>query len=232
VSGLLIVNADDWGLDPASTDAIAAVHARGAITSASAMVFEQDSERAASLAGPPLGLHLNVSDPYTGGPEVPAAVRERQARLAARLQRLGTDPRLAPLARDVVADQRARFEDLYGRSPDHVDGHRHMHLAPAVLLYGGLVKGERVRRSFTFRPGDKPPHNRALRATLNAYLARRFTTTRWFFALGHDAALQLAERDSVEVMTHPVWEGERRLLESDGWAQALARLRLGSYADL
>jgi hypothetical protein len=50
VSGLLIVNADDWGGSEATTDAILATFEAGRITSTSGMVHMPDSDRAAEIA--------------------------------------------------------------------------------------------------------------------------------------------------------------------------------------
>src|SRR5262245_3430518 len=71
---MLIVNADDLGRDTRATDTAIACHARGRITSASAMVFMADSARAATMAtdaGLTTGLHLNLSERFTA-PDVPA----------------------------------------------------------------------------------------------------------------------------------------------------------------
>jgi predicted glycoside hydrolase/deacetylase ChbG (UPF0249 family) len=46
--GLLIVNADDFGLRPDVTDAIIDVYRAARITSATAMVYMQDGARAAA----------------------------------------------------------------------------------------------------------------------------------------------------------------------------------------
>jgi predicted glycoside hydrolase/deacetylase ChbG (UPF0249 family) len=46
---MLIINADDWGRSVAETDAALRCYREGRITSVNAMVFMQDSERAARL---------------------------------------------------------------------------------------------------------------------------------------------------------------------------------------
>ena len=66
---MLIINADDWGRSRAETDAALQCHEHGRITSASAMVFMLDSERAAELARESeidVGLHLNFAEKFTG----------------------------------------------------------------------------------------------------------------------------------------------------------------------
>jgi predicted glycoside hydrolase/deacetylase ChbG (UPF0249 family) len=46
---MLIVNADDWGRNRDATDRSLECHRNGRITTVSAMVFMEDSERAADL---------------------------------------------------------------------------------------------------------------------------------------------------------------------------------------
>src|SRR5438045_1263834 len=65
---MLIINADDWGRSMPETDAALRCYNRGRITSVSAMVFMDDSERAAELAKEnelDVGLHLNFTDKFT-----------------------------------------------------------------------------------------------------------------------------------------------------------------------
>src|SRR5712671_5161398 len=67
-AGLLIVNADDWGRDRSTTAAILNCAVRGVASSVSAMVFMEDSERAAAIAqerGIDAGLHLNLTTSFS-----------------------------------------------------------------------------------------------------------------------------------------------------------------------
>jgi len=48
--GLLVINADDWGRDRTTTDKILECTNVGTVSSVSAMVFMEDSERAAALS--------------------------------------------------------------------------------------------------------------------------------------------------------------------------------------
>ena len=66
---MLIINADDFGRSVAETDSAIECYREGRITSVSAMVFMEDSERAAQLAKESeldVGLHLNFDEPFTG----------------------------------------------------------------------------------------------------------------------------------------------------------------------
>jgi predicted glycoside hydrolase/deacetylase ChbG (UPF0249 family) len=67
---MLIINADDWGRSPVETDAVLRCYQEGRITSVSAMVFMEDSERAAELAREnelDVGLHVAFAELFTGG---------------------------------------------------------------------------------------------------------------------------------------------------------------------
>src|SRR5437879_7585 len=82
-AGRLIVNADDWGRDPLTTDRILECSRRGAVSSASAMVFMGDSVRAAAVAreyGVEAGLHLNLTTPFSAA-GCPAGLLAHQQRV-------------------------------------------------------------------------------------------------------------------------------------------------------
>ena len=64
---MLIINADDWGRNKTTTDNSLVCFKNGRITSVSAMVFMEDSQRAAALAldhGLDAGLHLNFTTKF------------------------------------------------------------------------------------------------------------------------------------------------------------------------
>jgi hypothetical protein len=247
--GFLIINADDLGYDATTTDAILESFRQGAITSATAMVHMADSERAARLAresGLPAGLHLNLIEPFTGA-AVPPRVREDQEWLCGhfaskhRLRWL-YDPRIRGLLQRTIEDQLNEFERLYGEPPTHFDGHRHMHLSLNVVLGRTPLSSLPARRSFSYEPGDKSLANRAWREGVSFAIRSRFGGTRWFFSIrdlapelggkGLDMALERSGESAVEVMVHPGWEDERRLLEDPAWVERISRYRLGSYRDL
>src|SRR5690349_18261328 len=100
--GALILNADDFGKDRNTTACILDCFHRSALSSTSAMVFMEDSERAAALAldlGIDIGLHLNLTESFSRR-GVPDRLREHHERVAFRLRkhRLGQviyDPRLS-----------------------------------------------------------------------------------------------------------------------------------------
>src|SRR5271169_531289 len=136
---MLIVNADDFGANPRTSDPVVELFIEGAVSSASAMVWMRDTVRAASLAaehGVPVGLHLNLTLPFADE-AVPALVRERQLRLteifgSESWQGDGRESADGKLIADAIADQLERFREAFGE-PTHVDGHHHVHTHPAVV---------------------------------------------------------------------------------------------------
>ena len=66
---MLIINADDWGMNPQATDMIAECYDQKSISAVSAMVYMNDSERAAEIAlerEMDVGLHINFTLTYSG----------------------------------------------------------------------------------------------------------------------------------------------------------------------
>ena len=243
---MLIVNADDWGRTAEETDAALRCHRAGRITSVTAMVFMADSQRAAALAmrhGMDVGLHLNLSQPFTGPGQddaLDAAQRRTCASLGAgRLAFLVYHPLLQ---RDLLCTYRAQvdeFRRLYGRAPSHVDGHHHRHLCANVLWGRVIPEGEKVRRNFHFWPGEKAWLNRAYRRIADRRLARRYRVTDYFFALSQclqgdrlARVLALAHSHSVEVMAHPAQAAELDCLMSDRYLAALQSVERGTYASI
>ncbi len=216
---LLVVNADDLGYDPEIDRGILEAHARGIATSATAMV--ETPFAAAALRGAPrslgIGLHAVLD------PAAPAGAAEASLRA-----------------------QLARFEELRGAPPTHLDSHKHAHAAPRVLEAVAAVAAER-----------RLPV-RAIDAAMQGELRRRGVVTADRF-LG-DAALRPAwtperlleaalavEEGTTEIMAHPGYRpahartsfGPEREVEllalCDGRVRAALEARgvvLGTYADL
>ena len=223
--GLLIVNADDWGRDCETTDRILECTLRGAVSSVSAMVFMEDSDRAATLArehGIDAGLHLNFTTSLSA-PAVPPRLLERLGQVAHYLRRhrlAGAvfNPALVRSFEYLVAVQIDEYHRIYGRDAERLDGHHHMHLCANVLLQRLLPRGTIVRRNFTFEAGEKGLCNRTYRKAVDRSLARRHRLRDFFFSLPPldsgrlKRIYSLAQRFVVEVETHPVQPNEYRYL--------------------
>ena len=226
--GLLIVNADDWGRDRENTDRTLDCIRQGTVSSVSAMMFMEDSERAAAIARErniDAGLHLNFTTPYSGS-GVPTRLIEHQQELSRYLlrhkfARVVFYPSLKRAFEYVVAAQLDEYSRLYGSKPDRIDGHHHMHLCANVLVGKLLPEGAIVRRNFSFQPGEKSLGNRLYRKWVDGMLARRYRLVDYFFAMEPlEPADRLrrifscARQFVVEVETHPVNLDEYRFLQS------------------
>jgi hypothetical protein len=229
------VNADDWGRDVTTTDRTLDCLLQGAISSASAMVFMEDSERAADLArqyGIGTGLHLNFTLRYSGQ-NCPRALMERQELIGrflstSRLAQIFYHRRLVSSFDYVVKAQFEEYERLYGAAVKRVDGHHHMHLCRNVIVQKLIPAGTIVRRNLSFRRGEKGYVNRLYRSRQDQHLARRHPMTDFFFDLQPVAPLErlrqicsLAGKFNVEVETHPIRESEYAFLMDGGLARSV-----------
>jgi predicted glycoside hydrolase/deacetylase ChbG (UPF0249 family) len=241
---MLIINADDWGRSRAETDAALRCYQEGRITSVSAMVFMEDSERAAELAKEnelDVGLHLNFSEPFTGQ-NYPAKLGECHGRairylMGNKYAQLVYNPFLRKEFGYSYVAQAEEFARLFGRPPSHIDGHHHMHLCANVLLSKVIPAGTKMRRNFSFWPGEKSLLNRTYRTLVDRWLSRRYRLPDYFFDLTQclqgkklDRVATLAKSNNVELMTHPIVRVEAEFLMSDEFQVMLQRLEVGGYA--
>lgn len=215
--GALIINADDWGRDRNTTDRTLECIQRGSVSSVSAMVLMEDSERAATVArehGIDAGLHLNFTTPFSAA-DCPAQLLECQRKVATYLRNplaLGLfNPLLVRSFEHLVAAQRDEFRRLYGTDPNRYDGHHHMHLSANVLIGGLLPSGTLVRQHFSYEPREKAIRNCVFRKLTTMLQFRRYRAVDYFFPLPPIAPpdrlhkiFSLAGRFVVEVETHPV----------------------------
>jgi hypothetical protein len=223
---VLVINADDWGRDRDTTDRTLECIRHRSVSSVSAMVFMEDSERAAGIAQEQdidAGLHLNFTTTFSGS-RASTPLIEHLARVSRYLRRhrfaqVILQPGLARSFEYLVAAQLDEFSRLYGARPDRIDGHHHMHLCANVVLRNLLPSGTFVRRNFSFQPGEKGRVNRMYRRFVDARLGRRHGMMDFLFAMppldppDHlQRVFGLARRFAVEVETHPVNAEEHRFL--------------------
>lgn len=229
-SAAVIVNADDWGRDVLTTDRTLECVRGGSVSSVSAMVFMEDSERAAALArlhGVDAGLHLNFTLPFTSS-SCPVRLLQHQEKLARFLKpywrasmvyNLG----LASSFEYVAKAQMEEYQRIFGTPAARMDGHHHMHLSANVLAQKLIPEGIIVRRNFSFGPGEKGFLNRMFRRRQDRMLARRHRVTDFFFDLlpiepesRLRKILALADRFNVEIETHPARDEEYDFLMKGG----------------
>lgn len=190
------------------------------------MVFMKDSERAATIAlerGIDTGLHLNFTTPFTAaGSSAQIGKHLESVSRYLRRHRLASimfNPGLTRSFEYLVSAQREEFARLFGKEPERLDGHHHMHLCANMLLGGLLPAGTRVRRNFSFQRGEKSVWNRLYRRASDHILARRHSIADLFYSLPPldppsrvQKIFALAREFSVEVETHPVNPEEYRFL--------------------
>lgn len=136
----LIVNADDFGMTRGISDGILDGHRRGIITSTTIMANMPDFSRAAegARACPNLGvgLHLNLIDGRPVSTQALPGLVDKEGNffgsVAALLKQLysGQVP-----AGALEAELRAQIEKALSPLPvlTHLDGHKHLHVLPALL---------------------------------------------------------------------------------------------------
>lgn len=114
----LIVNADDLGYTQATNDGIFHAYQHGIVTSASLMVrpaaAREAVQRAAEIGFTSLGLHLDLGEWTCRNGEWIALYEV-------------VDPADAGAVATESERQLARFQELTGRNPTHLDSHQHVH---------------------------------------------------------------------------------------------------------
>jgi predicted glycoside hydrolase/deacetylase ChbG (UPF0249 family) len=132
--------ADDYGMTPAVDAAIRDLIGRGRINATSVMVasqnFSQDQAVAlavAAAARAAIGLHVTLTAPFRplssgfaplrGGTFLPLSAMAGRALVRS----------LTPALLDAeIAAQFSAFRAAFGRTPDFVDGHQHIHVFPQI----------------------------------------------------------------------------------------------------
>ena len=136
----IILCADDYGISPGVSAAIRDLIARGRINATSVMVVapsfsrsEADALLAAAATHGAIGLHVTLTAPFAPlshgfaplgrGAFLSLAVILRRALLRS------LQPELLTIE---ILRQFEAFDAAFGRPPDFVDGHQHVHLFPQI----------------------------------------------------------------------------------------------------
>jgi hypothetical protein len=249
---LLIVNADDFGLCKAQNYGIIEAFTNGVVTSTTAMVNMAGIEHAATLsaANPKLGvgMHfvLTLGRPLTA---MPGLVRNGE--LGKWIWDLASDGRL-PLEeiRQELECQYARFIELFGREPTHIDSHHHVHMIPQIYPIVEAFAQEkgvpmRIDRDVVRLNEMELNNPRSSEGFDSGFYGEEITEKLFLDAL--DRGMEREER-SLEIMCHPSFVDSTlmaskycypRLAELDvltsaslKYAIAERGYRLGSFKDL
>jgi predicted glycoside hydrolase/deacetylase ChbG (UPF0249 family) len=240
---MLIINADDWGQNRTTTDNSMVCFKNGRITSVSAMVFMEDSQRAAELAlehGLDAGLHLNFTTKFDQNIAL-SKLLECQQRITAFLQKnkycfLLYNPILKRSFHYVFSAQYEEYIRLYHKEPTHIDGHHHMHLCTNILVDKLIPKNSKVRRNFSFTSGEKSMINQLYRSLVDRWLQQRYQCTDFFFSIQPiyksnrlRGIVELSLAHNVELMVHPEKQDEYGYLLSTEYMELICNKNIGSY---
>ena len=243
---MLIITADDYGKTVQATDCILECFRRRSITSASAMVFMADSERAAHLAlnmDLEVGLHLNLTEVFTGL-EVLDNLRRQQKKVSDylnwnRYAHALFNPFLSHAFGRLIKLQLSEFERLYGRLPHFVNGHHHMHLCANVLGQHLLPKKTRMRRPFSLKTGEKSWINRWYRTLVAHHVEKVFITTDYFYSIepiDDMDRLRMIVREAmaknVEIEAHPEHFEQQQFLLSAQFKSLLEGVKLQGFRQI
>jgi predicted glycoside hydrolase/deacetylase ChbG (UPF0249 family) len=140
ISRRIVLCADDYGISPAVSAAIRDLIGRGRLSATSVMVvapsfsqLEADALVAAAATHAAIGLHLTLTAPFqpltTGFVPLRNGAFPPLSTMAGRALMRGQKP--ARLDAE-ISSQFAAFHAAFGRAPDYVDGHQHIHVFPQI----------------------------------------------------------------------------------------------------
>jgi predicted glycoside hydrolase/deacetylase ChbG (UPF0249 family) len=189
------VIADDYGLAPGVNDGILALIEADRISGTSCMTgfpaWGHDAVRLKPHLGrAAVGLHLTLTDQpalTSGSTLAPAGRLPSFAKLAAASSLGGIEKRHVHAELDA---QLGRFVEAFGKHPDFIDGHQHVHFLPVVRDW--------LRVTFAGEAGKPRPKLRgspSMLAKVDAATAKVATIAA--VAFGFDAAMQ---KSGFEIM--------------------------------
>jgi len=191
----LIVNADDFGLSPFVNAAVIRAHREGILTTASLMVNEPGFTGAVQLAkeNPRLGvgLHLTLLMGHaTLPPEQITGLANARGEFSNSPAGAGLkyffNHRLRAQLRAEIHAQFARFHAT-GLPLDHVNGHLHLHLHPAIFQ---ILMEDADTLGITH-----------LRLTRDCFArSRRLSSGSWFYKISHAAIFEVLADHAEKVL--------------------------------
>lgn len=204
---LLIVNADDFGLCKAQNYGIIDAFNHGVVTSTTAMMNTAAVEHAAELSAATPGLAVGMHFVLTlGRPLSPMPNLVRNDELGKWIWEVaaaGTLP-LDEIEQE-LACQFARFIELFGRLPTHIDSHHHVHMIPQIFpLVEAFAKEKnlplRIDRDAVRTDNIALRGARSTQGFDSSFYGDAITESLFLNAL--DNAIERQEH-SLEIMCHP-----------------------------
>jgi predicted glycoside hydrolase/deacetylase ChbG (UPF0249 family) len=147
----LIVNADDFGLVPSVSEGILEAHAKGIVSSTTALITRPISskliQRAKKYSRLGIGIHLNITlgEPLSRAKDARSLTNSQGvfSKLTAKSLRKIKAPELE---REWTL-QILRFRRLWGELPTHFDTHHHIHAYPKIAQVF-LAIAQKFKRPF------------------------------------------------------------------------------------
>jgi predicted glycoside hydrolase/deacetylase ChbG (UPF0249 family) len=130
--------ADDYGISPAVNAAIRDLLARKRLSATSVMVVApaftlEEAEAVGTIDGAAIGLHVTLTAPFKPLSRNFAPLTDGAFPKLGSLAAWALLKRIDPLTvAQEVRTQIAAFMSAFGRPPDFIDGHQHVHLLPGV----------------------------------------------------------------------------------------------------
>lgn len=215
----VIVNADDFGLNKSSTEAIASSLRMGLITDTTILANGEDFDEAARLSRlefvDKVGIHFNITE----GIPLTDKIKGLQAfcdngHFHGKINRLRF---LKKTERNAIFDeltaQCLKLKEV-GIKITHADSHHHIHtaifIAPIVLRVcrENDIKIIRIHRNI----GRISKAKRMVKAIFNMMLRRCFTTTD-FMGGADDIDLSKPIKGIVEIMVHPAIDNTGNIVD-------------------
>ena len=136
----IILCADDYGISPAVSGAIRDLIDKKRINATSVMVTAPTFSHAEAAAlrdaagdHAAIGLHLTLTAPFRPHTDGFAPLRRGTFLPLASMASRGLSRTLTPALLDAeIAGQFAAFRAAFGRPPDYIDGHQHIHVFPQI----------------------------------------------------------------------------------------------------
>ncbi len=243
---MLIINADDWGMSQLVTDNILNCYINSRITSTTAMMFMNDTERSAELAllyNIPVGLHLNLTDIFTGNVKDSRLVMSHKKICkyyrGNKYSEVIYNPKIIEDLKYSFKLQYEEFIRFYKKPPTHIDGHHHLHLSANIFISNTITKGIKVRRGFSLDDKRVKFMNRIYHCIVNLLFLRKYVCTDYFYGVTCNIdemflreIIEKSKRFDVEIMVHPGVPDDYIYLNGEHYYTLIIGSVTGSYNDL
>lgn len=215
----LIINADDCNLTPGVTRGILKAHDLGVVTSTTVLINlpleEKTVRELKKRRGLGVGVHLNIT---LGAPVSPLA-KVRSLLKGGKFRRPLDYLAKSPFAKEVAHEYEAQvrlFEKRFGKKPDHLDTHHHLHDFPIFFFaLAEVARGWKlpIRRSRIFQWSESRRETRGLKTT--DYLFGSLSAAFIWEARPFHGVVETLPEGTSEIACHPGYcDGKLRQISS------------------